>query len=106
MAAKRITPDIEKQPAERKDYAHDFTELLDAGETIELVKATTRRLDNGSNSTATLLGDGLTPDADGSEVVFWLRKGTPAGRHKITIVVRTSLGRAHETDQYISISEV
>ena len=90
-----------KQPAEKRRFQMDFSNLLASGETISSLTSISHAKIGGGTSDLTISGSTL----DGSgKVSFWIEAGT-AGRYRIEALVVTSSSAILEGDGILSVKD-
>jgi len=96
---------IDKQPFEEKNYAIDFAEQLETGETISLVSVEAVNVRSGGTTTAEIIATDPPPQVFGSEVRFRLVDGSHGDLHRLTAKVAGSTGQKLEADLLVLIME-
>ena len=89
-----------KQPAEKEYITINFTDRLDAGETISSATVTAILLSDSSSSTATVItGSGVVD----TRVYFYVQAGTAGQKHQVTVLAATSNAQVLEEDLPLTI---
>jgi len=90
---------VVKQPSEVLQLTMGFANLLATGETISSITSIAIELRGGGVSDVTVYNEAVSGDT----VVFWVSGGTNNTKHRIEIVVVTSLGQTFEGDGLLSV---
>jgi hypothetical protein len=96
---------ITKQPFERKDYSFDFSEELEADETIELISCQALDLGSGKDASEGIISADPAPVVSDLKVIFWLEDGEDGDRYNVRIRVETSKGQKLEGDVDVFVDE-
>lgn len=90
-----IIATYQQQPADNLDYAFDYTDFLQSGDSV-------------LSGTASVSPSGLTvtgPVASGKQLKYWVTGGTTGTKYKVTITMTTSLGRVKQDEAMFVIKD-
>lgn len=90
-----IIASYKQQPADNLDYAFDYSDFLQSGDSL-------------LSATATVSPTGLTvttPVVSGQQVKFWLTGGVSGTKYKLTITTTTAIGRVKQDEAYVTIKD-
>ena len=95
---------VPKQPRESFKVGADFTRRFQAGESLAAITATSRNLNDGSDTTAAFL---TQASVSGALAQVRLRSvgNAPGETHRVQLRVVTSLGNTYEVEIDVVVSE-
>ena len=91
-----IVATYKQQPADNLDYAFDYTEFLQSGDSV-------------ASGTITVSPSGLTvtgPVVSGKQLKYWVTGGASGVKYKVTVTMRTAVGRIKQDEAIFQIKDV
>ena len=90
-----------KQPAEKRKFSMDFTQLLASGEILTSIASVTSEKIDGSASDLTITGTTI----NGNKVEMFIEDGTTGNTYRVEITVNTNGSQILQGDGILYVSD-
>lgn len=91
-----IVATYQQQPADNLDYAFDYADFLQAGDSV-------------ASGTQSVSPAGLSvtgPIKSGTQLKYWVTGGVSGTKYKVTITMTTTLGRVKQDEAVFMIKDI
>lgn len=90
-----------KQPAEKRKFSMEFSQLLASGETITSIASVTSETIDGNTSDLTITGQTI----NGSKIEMFIADGTSGLTYRVEITVNTNGSQILQGDGILYVSD-
>lgn len=93
-----------KQPAEKRKFTMDFTNVLDTGETISSITSIASEKQGGYASDLSITSTGIVTGSEKCEM--YIASGTLGSTYRIEVIVATTASQILEGDGILFITDM